>query len=41
MNLLYLIADGASVRGLIIYGVGMTFIVGVLAWATHADHRRE
>jgi hypothetical protein len=40
MNLLYLIADGASVRGLIIYGVGMTLIVGALVWATHVDQRR-
>jgi hypothetical protein len=41
MNLLYLLADAASVRGLMIYGVGMTLIVGALVWATHIDRRDE
>jgi hypothetical protein len=30
MDFLYSVADGASVRGLIVYGAGLILIIGVL-----------
>jgi hypothetical protein len=40
MDLLHSVADATNIVGLIIYCSGMIFIVGALALATYADHRR-
>ena len=41
MDLLYSVAEGANIVGVVVYCSGMIFIVGALAWATYADHRRD
>jgi hypothetical protein len=40
MSVLQSVADATNIVGLIVYCSGMVFIVGALAWATYADHRR-
>jgi hypothetical protein len=41
MDLLRWVAEGSNIFGLIVYCVGMTLILGTLAWANYADHRRD
>jgi hypothetical protein len=41
MDFLYSVADGTSVRGLIVYSAGMILIIGVLVWASHMDDQRD
>jgi len=41
MDFLYSVADGTSVRGLIVYGAGMILIISVLVWASHMDDQRD
>jgi hypothetical protein len=42
MDLLRVVADATNIYGLIIYCVGMTLLIlGTLAWANYADHRRD
>jgi hypothetical protein len=41
MQALHSLVDATSVSGLVIYCTGMAVVMGVLAWASHLDHRRE
>jgi hypothetical protein len=41
MDLLHSVAEATNIYGLIVYCVGMTLILGTLAWANYADHRRD
>jgi hypothetical protein len=35
------LVDATSVSGLVICGAGMVLVMGILAWASHLDHRRK
>ena len=43
MDLLHWVAEGSNIFGLMVYSAGMILylIVGVLTWASYADHRRD
>ena len=41
MDLLYSVAEGSNIVGVVVYCSGMIFIVGALALANYADHRRD
>jgi hypothetical protein len=41
MDLLRWVAEGSNIFGLMVYCAGMTLILGTLAWANYADHRRD
>jgi len=41
MDLLRWVAEGSNIFGVIVYCAGMIFIVGALALANYADHRRD
>ena len=41
LEVLAALIDATSVSGLIIYCAGLVLVMGVLAWASHLDHRRE
>jgi hypothetical protein len=41
MELFNSILDSTSIFGLIVYCIGMTVVMGALAWASHLDRRRE
>jgi hypothetical protein len=41
MDLLRWVAEGSNIFGLMIYCAGMTLILGTLALANYADHRRD
>jgi hypothetical protein len=41
MEILDWLIAGTSVFGLVVYCVGMTLLLGVLAWANHLDRRKE
>ena len=41
MDLLRWLAEGSNIHGLIVYGVGMTLILGTLVLANYADHWRD
>jgi hypothetical protein len=41
MDLLRWFAEGSNIFGLMVYCAGMTLILGTLALANHADHRRD
>ena len=40
-DLLHWVAEGSNIFGLMIYSAGMTLILGTLALANYADHRRD
>jgi hypothetical protein len=41
MDLLRWVAEGSNIFGLMVYCAGMTLILGALALANYADHRRD
>jgi hypothetical protein len=41
MDLFRWVAEGSKIFGLMVYCAGMTLILGTLAWAYYADHRRD